>query len=221
MRRPRAVLFDWDNTLVVSWEIIHESLRLTFLDLGREPWSFDRTKAWVRRSMRDSFPDLFGADAARAQHLFYRHYRAQHLSRLTPLTGAEKTLTALRQNGLPLGVVSSKQGDLVREEATHLGWNGYFGRIVGAGDGPVDKPAPEVMALALNGGGTGIAAGPDVWYVGDTGIDVTCARNAGCIAVIVSADPPRDGGDCPRTPDHQVADHAGLQGFLRQHGITI
>ena len=218
MRRPRAVLFDWDNTLVVSWDIIHESLRLTFQDLGREPWSFDQTRNWVRRSMRDSFPDLFGTDAARAEHLFYRHYRAHHLSRLTPLTGAEETLRALHRNGLPLGVVSSKQGDLVREEAAHLGWNGYFGRIVGAYDGPVDKPAPEVMALALEG--TGIAAGPDVWYVGDTGIDVTCARNAGCTAVIVSADPPRD-GDCPRTPDHQIADHAGLQRFFRHYGITI
>ena len=215
---PRAVLFDWDNTLVASWEIIHESLRLTFLDLGREPWSFEQTKAWVRRSMRDSFPDLFGADAARAEHLFYRHYRAHHLSRLTPLQGAAVTLTALHRDGLPLGVVSSKQGDLVREEAAHLGWTAYFGRIVGAGDGLLDKPAPEVMSLALEG--AGIAAGPDVWYVGDTGIDVTCARNARCTAVIVSADPPRD-GDCPRTPDCQVSDHKGLQALLREHGITI
>ena len=218
MRTPRAVLFDWDNTLVASWEIIHESLRLTFLDLGREPWSFSQTKAWVRRSMRDSFPDLFGADAVRAEHLFYRHYRAHHLSRLTPLAGAADTLAALRRAGLPLGVVSSKQGDLVREESAHLGWSGFFGRIIGAGDGPVDKPAPEVTALALEG--TGITAGPDVWYVGDTGIDVTCARNAGCASVIVSSDPPRD-GDSPRTPDCQVADYAGLQGVFRQYGITI
>ena len=218
MIRPRAVLFDWDNTLVVSWEIIHESLRLTFLDLGRKPWSFEQTKAWVRRSMRDSFPDLFGADADRAEHMFYRHYRTHHLSRLTPLQGAADTLTALRRDEMPLGVVSSKQGDLVREEAAHLGWNDYFGRIVGANDGPVDKPAPEAVAMALEG--AGIAAGPDVWYIGDTGIDVTCARNAGCASVIVSADPPRD-GDRPRTPDHQVADHAALQGFFRRYGITI
>ena len=218
LTRPRAVLFDWDNTLVESWDIIHESLRRTFLDLEREPWSFDQTKAWVRRSMRDSFPDLFGADAVRAEHAFYRHYRAHHLHRLTPLTGAAETLDTLHRNGLPLGVVSSKQGNLVREEAEHLGWSGYFGRIVGADDGPVDKPAPEAVTLALDG--TEITPGPDVWYVGDTGIDVTCARNSGCAAVIVSSDPPRD-GDCPRVPDHQVADHAGLHGFLREHGITI
>ena len=218
MRRPRAVLFDWDNTLVQSWEIIHESLRRTFLDLDRKPWSFNQTKAWVRRSMRDSFPDLFGTDAVRAEYLFYRHYRAHHLHQLTPLAGASATLAALHRDGLPLGVVSSKQGDLVREEAAELGWSSYFGRIVGAGDGPVDKPAPEAVILALDG--AEVSPGPDVWYIGDTGIDVTCARNAGCAAVIVSTDPPRD-GDCPRVPDHQFSDHAGLHGFLREKGITI
>ena len=218
MTRPRVVVFDWDNTLVASWEIIHESLHLTFRDLEREPWSFDQTKAWVRRSMRDSFPDLFGADAGRAERLFYRHYRANHLRRLTPLAGAAHTLAALQRNGVRLAVVSNKQGDLVRDEALHLGWSEYFGRIVGAEDAPADKPAPEAMTMALEG--TDITPGAEVWYVGDTGIDVTCARNAACVSVIVSADPPRD-GDRACVPDHQVADHAGLHGFLRRNGIAI
>ena len=218
MKRPGAVVFDWDNTLVASWEIIHDSLRRTFLDLGRKPWSFDQTRAWVRRSMRDSFPDLFGADAGRAEELFYRHYRTHHLRLLTPLAGAARTLDLLRHNGMPLGVVSSKLGDLVREEAAHLGWSGRFRRIVGAEDAPADKPAPAAMALTLEG--VGVTAGAEVWYVGDTGIDVTCARNASCVAVIVSPDPPRD-GDQARTPDYQVADHAGLQDLLRRCGVAI
>ena len=79
--------------------------------------------------------------------------------------------------------MSSKLGDLVHAEAAHLGWTGYFGRIVGAGDGPADKPAPGAVAHALEDGG--IVPGRNVWYVGDAGIDVSCARNAGCVAVIV------------------------------------
>ena len=27
--RPRAILFDWDNTLVDSWVTIHEALNIT------------------------------------------------------------------------------------------------------------------------------------------------------------------------------------------------
>ena len=218
MTTPRAVVFDWDNTLVARWDIIHETLQLTFRDLAREPWSFAQTKAWIGRSMPESFADLFGADADRAHRLFYDHYRRRHLDRLTPLAGAEATLAALRRRGIHLGVVSSKLGDLVRAEAAHLGWTGYFGRIVGAGDGPADKPAPGAVAHALEGGG--IAPGRNVWYVGDAGIDVSCARNAGCVAVIVGTEPPRDGARL-RRPDHQFADHESFRGFLKRRGIAV
>ena len=46
-----------------------------------------------------------------------------------------------------------------------------------------DKPAvaPVEMALA----GSGVARGPDVWFVGDTDIDMTCAVNAGCYTVLL------------------------------------
>lgn len=56
---PRAVLFDWDNTLVDSWQIIHEALHETFVAFDREPWTIEQTKAWVRHSMREAFPKAF------------------------------------------------------------------------------------------------------------------------------------------------------------------
>ena len=28
LKRPRAILFDWDNTLVDSWATIHEALNV-------------------------------------------------------------------------------------------------------------------------------------------------------------------------------------------------
>lgn len=218
MSRPRAVLFDWDNTLVASWDIIHQTLRQTFLDLAREPWTLEQTKAWVRRSMRDSFPEIFGTDAAEAERLFYHHYNTSHIDHLTALGGAEETLAGLHRHGIYLGVVSSKRGDLVRKEADHLGWTGYFGRLVGAEDAPADKPAPSAMAFALDG--SGIEPGADVWYVGDTGIDVVCARNASCVALVIGRDAPYD-GDHAQTPDHQFDDHALFQVFLQRRGITI
>ena len=57
---PRAFLFDWDNTLVDSWPIIHDALNVTLTAFGKEPWSLDETRSRVRKSMRDSFPKLFG-----------------------------------------------------------------------------------------------------------------------------------------------------------------
>ena len=55
--------------------------------------------------------------------------------------------------------------------------------LVGAGDAEADKPAAAPVALAL--APSGIAGGPRVWMVGDAAIDVECARNAGCLALVV------------------------------------
>ena len=59
--RPRAILFDWDNTLVDSWETIHEALNVVMAAMGRPLWSLHETKARVRLSLRESFPLHFGA----------------------------------------------------------------------------------------------------------------------------------------------------------------
>jgi len=47
LKRPRAILFDWDNTLVDTWPTIVECYRDTFSALGRTPWTDEevRTRA--------------------------------------------------------------------------------------------------------------------------------------------------------------------------------
>ena len=57
---PRAILFDWDNTLVESWGVIHEAMNLTLAAMGHPRWTREDTEARVRASLRDSFPLLFG-----------------------------------------------------------------------------------------------------------------------------------------------------------------
>ena len=58
--KPRAILFDWYNTLVYSWPVIHDALNVTLEAFGLEPWNMDKTRVRVRKSLRDSFPELFG-----------------------------------------------------------------------------------------------------------------------------------------------------------------
>ena len=215
---PRAVLFDWDNTLVDSWHIIHGALNETFGALDMTPWTIEQTKGWVRRSMRDSFPDLFGERAHNARELFFAHYANLHLDNIAFLPGAERTIGGLAEAGVYLGVLSSKQGNFVRAEASHLAIDHAFSRLVGAEDGAVDKPARGAMEMTL--GDSGIEPGPEVYYVGDTGIDVVCARNAGCVAIVIGPDEPRD-GDTLHEPDHHFPDHSAFQGFLRANGIPI
>ena len=185
---PRAILFDWDNTLVDNWPVIRDSMNDALAAMGHPTWTLDETKARVRASLRDSFPKMFGDRWAEAREIYYQSFTARHLAALKPMAGAEDLLRGLRDRGVYLAIVSNKTGKYLRAEADHLGWRNYFGALVGAGDCPRDKPAREPVEAALAPTNTGPDA--SVWFVGDTDIDMVCAIASGCWPVLIRADPP-------------------------------
>ena len=181
--RPRAILFDWDNTLVDNWVTITAALNVTFAAFDKPAWSLAETKQRVRGSMRESFPATFGDRWEEAGAIFYRSFKERHLETLTAMPGAGELLAALKARDIYLGVVSNKHGAFLRSEAAHLGWERYFGRLVGAADAPRDKPAREPVDLAL--GPAGLARSAEVWFIGDADIDLECPHNAGCTPVLL------------------------------------
>jgi phosphoglycolate phosphatase len=194
--RPDAILFDWDNTLVDSWGTIHAALNVVMAAMGRPPWSLAETRERVRLSLRESFPRQFGERWVEAREIYLEAFRAIHLERLKPLPGRQGLLERLAAGGIFLGVVSNKTGGILRREVEALGWSGFFGSVVGAGDATADKPdaAPVVLALRPSG----IVFGERVWLVGDTGVDVECARNSGCVAILLGTDSAEaELADCP------------------------
>ena len=117
-RLPKAVLFDWDGTLVNNWPIIHESMNRTLEAMGRTPWTMDETLERVRKSLREAFPPLFGDRWEEARDIFYTAYRAVHLERIEKKDGAEELIGLLEKLGSHLGVVSNKSGGHLRAEST-------------------------------------------------------------------------------------------------------
>jgi phosphoglycolate phosphatase len=190
LRPPRAILFDWDNTLVDSWATIHEALNFLMRAMDKPEWSLADTKTKVRLSLRDAFPLHFGERWEEARDIYLERFRSIHLDRLTPLAGRETMLQRLAAQGIYLGVVSNKTGELLRREVARLGWTALFGNVVGAGDALLDKPACDPVHLAL--APSGVAAGDEVWFVGDTAIDMECAKNSGCIAVLLGSYEPEE-----------------------------
>jgi phosphoglycolate phosphatase len=185
LARPRAILFDWDNTLVDSWATIHEALNVVMAAMGKPLWSLQETKERVRLSLRESFPIHFGEQWEEARQIYLDAFRAIHLERLSSLPGRGELLRALFREGIFLGVVSNKTGSLLRREVDRIGWSTLFGSVIGAGDAAVDKPDAAPVALALES--SGIKAGDVVWFVGDTGVDMECARNSGCVPVLLGS----------------------------------
>lgn len=211
--RPDAVLFDWDSTLVDNWGGITRALSTTFTEYGLDPWDEVQVRANAKLSMRDSFPKLFGERWEDASKKFYESFASIHLETLRPLPGAVELLDALAAEAIPMGIVSNKSGIYLRLETGHLGWDRYFHRILGSHDAPKDKPAADPIHMALEG--TGVAAGPSVWFVGDSAVDLAAAHAARCVPVLLHPeDPhPEDLTDC--APAVHLFDCYALLGELR------
>jgi phosphoglycolate phosphatase len=207
---PACILWDWDNTLVDGWAAIQHGLNATFREFAMPEWDRAMVLGRVRGSLRDTFPAMFGAGWERARDIFYAAVRGCHLDVLSPMPGAAAAIAAAAALA-PQGVISNKQGALLRAEAAHLGWDRHFAALVGAGDAAADKPDPAPFALAL--GACGVAPGPRVWYVGDTALDMQAARAAGCRAVLLG-DAAHDGGIAHAAPDARFADGHALAAAL-------
>lgn len=210
MTPPRAVVWDWDDTLVDGWSAITAGLNAAFSAFDMPEWTIAETRERVRRSLRDSFPDMFGAGWERARDIFYREVRARHLKVLRAVPGAGAMLREAALGG-PMAVVSNKQGPLLRAESDALGWTPLFRALVGAGDARGDKPDPAPLLVAL--AACGVRAGPDVWYVGDTALDMEAARRVGCRAVLIG-DASHDLGAEAAGADSAFADADALAAAL-------
>lgn len=178
--KPRAILFDWDNTLVDTWPLIHAALNMTLRHMDKPEWTYEMVCTQVKQSMRESFPGLFGDRWQEAATFYQKSYRSIHLEKLQPLLGAEDMLKSVPAEVF-LGIISNKVGETLRTELTHIGWP-YFRVAIGAGDASRDKPDPGTVALALKD--SGITPAADVWFVGDTSIDIECANAASCTPIL-------------------------------------
>lgn len=212
--RPRAIVFDWDNTLVDSWPLIHEAYAATHRALDLPEVSLAELQATAHESLRDRFPRIYGERWQEARSIYLQTFLERHLDRLTPLAGTAAALARLHGAGIYMCLVSNKVGATLRAEVAKLGWEHFFGAMIGSGDAPADKPdiAPVLMALAPGH----MAPGSDVWFVGDSIIDLECAHRSGCLPVLVAENShsnAQTGAFPPRlrlTATHELVSHVGL-----------
>jgi phosphoglycolate phosphatase len=178
--RLRAVLFDWDGTLVDSADLSFRCYVTVFTRFGVP---FDRD-AYARTYSPDWYSTyrLLGLDEAcwpEADRLWREHYAGTgaHL-----LPGARAALERLADAGCALGIVSSGERERVEREHRALGLGALFATLVCGGDTERRKPHPEPLRAALERMGT--APGEAV-YVGDSPEDIQMARAAGVRAVAI------------------------------------
>jgi phosphoglycolate phosphatase len=182
-------IFDLDGTLLDTLDDLTAAVNYALHTYGLPEHSRDDIRRFVgngvRMLMTRAIPD--GEQNPQFEEVFstFRMFYLHHsLDRTRPYDGIPEALSALRQRGCRLAVVSNKFW-AATEELCHHFFADTIEVAVGEheAEGIRKKPAPDTVneALSLLGVDRGNAV-----YVGDSEVDLQTARNAGlpCISVL-------------------------------------
>ncbi|WP_243310651.1 HAD family hydrolase [Fundidesulfovibrio agrisoli] len=181
----RAVVFDLDGTLIDSLEDLADASNAALETMGLPAHPLESYKIFVgdgiRTMMQRALPQeaLHRLDEA-VEHM-RREYDRNWKEKSRPYPGIPELLDKLTARGLPLAVLSNKPDDFTRLVVRDLLGRWSWSVVLGEGEYP-KKPDPAgALALAARLG----LDTADMVLVGDTPMDVLCAKNSGmaCVGV--------------------------------------
>jgi HAD superfamily hydrolase (TIGR01509 family) len=171
------VLFDWDGTLLNSFDADARAYMHMFAALGL-PWSMEKLKLhyspnWHRVYRAASLPRGKWEEADRLWRKFY----ARQKPRMQP--GALRVLRALDRR-FKLALVSSGSRSRVRRQLVEQEVSAMFLTKICSEDAPRRKPHPAPLRMALEK----LRAAPQSSiYIGDAPEDIEMAHRAGMRAI--------------------------------------
>jgi HAD superfamily hydrolase (TIGR01509 family) len=171
--RMRAVLLDWDGTVLDTFDAQVRATKAVFLAFG-VTWSEARFMAyptdWRRHYLDAGLADEVLGDAS----ALYREAYAEQATRLRPY--ARQTLHDLSRSGLRLALVTSGARARVMRELSRYQLDTAFALVVTYDDVARTKPSPEAFELAMRR----LRVNSDqAIAVGDTAVDEQAAQAAG------------------------------------------
>lgn len=183
-----AVLFDLDGTLLETAPEIGTAASLAIVEQGLPPVDIAAVRFFIGHGVRQTIAKAYdtvapaGTTAAKrdadidAALIRFEHHYAQLAPQSQPFPDTVATLTALRAAGVKCAIVSNKETRFVEQLLAGGPLPGLIDLLI-CGDTLAQKkpdPAPILHALARFG-----TTRERTLMVGDSSIDVACARNAG------------------------------------------
>ena len=185
MKSPPFVVWDLDGTLIDSGHDIALAANAARADLGRSPLSEEVVRSYVGEGAARLMDRVIGeAEPAEVRKAALERFFVRYGDNLLVHTQAYPGIDALvRRLGDRQAIATNKPGPFARRLVEMLGWSGLFRAVVGGGEVPNRKPAPDAVLKALELSGV---AKEEAVFVGDTSIDIRTAAAADIRFVCVS-----------------------------------
>jgi pyrophosphatase PpaX len=179
-RRPLAVLFDLDGTLIDSigllLECVHHAFEGRKLAPTDEEWI--ATLGTPLRKQLAAYMEPDEIEVVTAKYRTYQREQHDHLTKAYP--GVKETLIELERRGHPMGVVTSKSNEMMDRGLDWLGVLHMMQTRIGMNSCDVHKPDPFPVRLALEELGY---EPHEALFVGDSPHDIKSGNAAGVISV--------------------------------------
>lgn len=172
----KAIVFDWDGTLMDSISKIVESMQSSAQQLGLPVPDYEQAKNVIGISLLPALKQLFKIDDEKAAmdlfHTYKEHFK-DHAQVSSPLfVGAIELLEELKQRGYILAVATGKARQGLDHNWHHSNTKHFF-NVSRTADDAQSKPSPDMLQQILSE--LNLSA-DQVLMVGDTTYDMAMAE---------------------------------------------
>jgi beta-phosphoglucomutase-like phosphatase (HAD superfamily) len=181
----RAVIFDFDGTLVDTMPLHFEAYRTTFAEAGLDLSEEDFYRS-IGGKASETIPKLLrGRPCSRTNGELHARKKAivEDLLRTRPIpTLSTAELLPFLFGVVPMAIASSGSRAGIEIVLDRLAWRPYLAAIVTGEDAPRGKPAPDLFTIAAERLG---ASPGDCLVFEDTDDGIAAAKAAGMRAIDV------------------------------------
>ena len=150
MRKYDYVIFDFDGTVTDTGEGILKSLQYSFEQMGDSVPDLSDLKKFIGPPIHYSFVTFYGVkeeDVPKYIEKYRERYRKIGIYECCLYDGMLDTLKTLRENGVKLGIASSKPIKLVYDVMEYLRLTEYFDAVVGTQFDDSNHPGKTDLVL--------------------------------------------------------------------------
>jgi phosphoglycolate phosphatase len=187
-----ALIFDLDGTLVDTAPDLLGAMNAVLIQQGRrmvDPETLRHMVGFgaaslIRQAMAATGDPVADDRLPALVNDFVVHYRAHIADASVPFPGVVETLSELKGDGVPMGVLTNKPHELALPLLDALAMSRFFGAIHGAGRFSYVKPDPRVFHHVVEEL-AGAENAPAV-MIGDSTTDAKTARAAKAPVILLS-----------------------------------